>query len=127
MQRSITIELRVDFADTGKKAQMQNLAAHVARMLLGGAKLLCDGKQDPQIVVFSDDFYSGIEEINILNLVGDSDVSTLEGFGAAIVREEPVSDELLALANKGGQHKAELFPAVEMAHPVHNIKAAADK
>lgn len=129
MQRSITIELRIDYNDEGKKIKVQQLAAHCARMLLGGARLLSDGKQEPQIVVFSDDFYRGIEEINHLDGMTAEANATMECIGASVVEatgEEPVSEELLAMAREADAKRSTrispLQTSVEMAQPIHNVK-----
>ena len=88
MQRQLTIELRADFKDQDKYEELKKLALHAARHLLASAKLLGDG-QEPEAVVFSDDFFTGSKEIPLLeDALGD----VLSNGDAA---EEPVSQELL--------------------------------
>ena len=88
MQRQYTIELRVDYADVEKNPIMRKAMAQAARHVLATASLLSDG-QEPKVVMFSDDFFTGHEEIPLM-----ADV-----LGAAIDKhggqETGVSDELL--------------------------------
>ena len=65
MQRQFTIELRVDYADETKNKTMRQSMAQAARHLLATAELLSDG-QTPQAVMFSDDFFTGHEEIPLM-------------------------------------------------------------
>ena len=91
MQRQFTIELRVDYADQDKNEAMRKALSAAARHVLATAHLLADGVK-PQIVVFSDDFFTGHEEIAILdNTLG----SAIEESNAP---DEVVSDELLQAA-----------------------------
>lgn len=66
MQRQFTVELRVDYADNEKNDAMKKALAHAARHIYATAVLLADGVK-PQVAVFSDDFFSGHEEIKLLD------------------------------------------------------------
>lgn len=88
MQRQFTIELRVDFADESKKETMKKEMARCARMMLATAKMLSDG-QDPEAGLFSDDFFMGHEELNLL----DNDMG--EALAAPEAQEAPVPQELM--------------------------------
>lgn len=63
MQRQFTIEVRVDYADNGKNDAMRVAIKHAARHIYGTALLLSDGVK-PDIAAFSDDFFSGHQEID---------------------------------------------------------------
>ncbi len=91
MQRQFTIELRVDYADQDKNEAMRKALSAAARHVLATAHLLADGVK-PQIVVFSDDFFTGHEEIAILD---NTLRSAIEESNAP---DEVVSDELLQAA-----------------------------
>ena len=65
MQRQFTVELRVDYADNDKNEVMRSALQHAARHVYATAVLLADGVK-PQVAVFSDDFFSGHEEIKLL-------------------------------------------------------------
>jgi hypothetical protein len=65
MQRQFTVELRVDYADNDKNETMRTALQHAARHVYATAVLLSDGVK-PQVAVFSDDFFSGHEEIKLL-------------------------------------------------------------
>jgi len=93
MQRTFHIELRVTYQDKGKDKPMEKAIVQGARHMLGAAKLLADGIA-PQIVVYSDDFYGGHEEISLLDAVVSDEVAL------GIADESQVSDELLELARQ---------------------------
>ena len=63
--KQFTIELRVDYADEGKNAVMKTAMAQAARHVLATATLLGDG-QVPTVAVFSEDFFIGKEDINLM-------------------------------------------------------------
>ena len=87
-QRQFTIELRVDYADEEKNAIMNMQLARQARHLLATATLLSDG-QAPTIAAFSEDFFIGKEDINLmLDAMGEGIRDMKPGDGA-------VSQELL--------------------------------
>ncbi len=87
-QRQFTIELRVDYADEEKNAIMNMQLALQARHLLATATLLSDG-QTPTIAAFSEDFFIGKAEIDLmLDAIG-------EGVKDMKAGEDSVSQELL--------------------------------
>ena len=87
-QRQFTIELRVDYADEEKNAIMNTQLARQARHLLATATLLSDG-QTPTIAAFSEDFFVGKAEIDLmLDAIG-------EGVKDMKAGEDSVSQELL--------------------------------
>ena len=87
-QRQFTIELRVDYADEEKNAIMNTQLARQARHLLATATLLSDG-QTPTIAAFSEDFFIGKAEIDLmLDAIG-------EGVKDMKAGEDSVSQELL--------------------------------
>jgi len=90
MQRQFTIELRVDYADNEKNQAMRLACQQAAQHLNATAVLLSDG-QRPQIAVFSDDFYSGREEIELVSGTIQSGLDSIGGDA----NDSPVSNELL--------------------------------
>ena len=87
-QRQFTIELRVDYADEEKNVIMNMQLARQARHLLATATLLSDG-QMPTIAAFSEDFFIGKAEIDLmLDAIG-------EGVKDMKAGEDSVSQELL--------------------------------
>ncbi len=85
MQTQVTIELRCDFEDKDKVAVLIEAAQAAARHMLATASLLSD-KVKPQIVVFTDDFFTGHKEIPLIGdtiaqgetmIAGESDLSEL--------------------------------------------------
>lgn len=90
MQRQFTIELRVDYADNEKNEVMRKALQHAARHVFATAVLLADGIK-PQVAVFSDDFFSGHEEIKLLEDVIQSGLDSTD-----LPDEAPVSSELMA-------------------------------
>lgn len=96
MQRQFTIELRVDYADSEKNEAMKTALQASARHMYATATLLSDGVK-PQISIFGDDFFSGHEEIKLLE---DTIASGLE----AIKSDDDnsgVSAEMMAAARDG--------------------------
>ncbi len=67
MQRQYTIELRVDYADADKNAAMRAALQHAARHVLATAGLIADSGVKPQIAIFSDDWFSGHDEIKLFD------------------------------------------------------------
>ena len=87
-QRQFTIELRVDYADEEKNVIMNMQLARQARHLLATATLLSDG-QTPTIAAFSEDFFIGKAEIDLmLDAIGEGVKDMKPG-------EDSVSQELL--------------------------------
>lgn len=94
MQRQITIELRVDYADSGKNDTMQHAVMIASRHILATARLLADNGVKPQIVAYSDDFYGGHEEIAVMDDIIAQGLSEDGGEGG----EESISSELMSAA-----------------------------
>lgn len=90
MQRQFNIELRVDYEDSGKNEEMKKAVAHAARHMFATAQLLADSLK-PQIAIFSDDFYQGVEEIKLLDDTIQEGIDAL-GQGDS---DEGVSSELM--------------------------------
>lgn len=90
MQRQFNIELRVDYEDGDKNEEMKKACAHAARHMFATAQLLADGVK-PQIAIFSDDFYQGVEEIKLLD---DTIQQGIDAIGQQDTTET-VSSELL--------------------------------
>jgi hypothetical protein len=97
MQRQFTIELRVDYADSEKNIEMKKALQHCARHALATAALLADGVK-PQVAIFSDDFFSGNEEIRLLD---DEIQQGLDGLdGTAVEEGSGFSSELMDAVSK---------------------------
>lgn len=92
MQRQFTIELRVDFADTEKLGPLKQVLQQAARHAYATAMLISDNPKATQIAIFSDDFFSGKEEIKLLD---DVIQQGLDETGHATAADS-VSDELMA-------------------------------
>ena len=93
MQNIITIECKMDFADKDKIPELTKIACSMARTLVANVSLLGPVTK-PECVVFTDDFMSGPEKINIYaDLIGQGQAATGD---TATVTEEAPSDELLA-------------------------------
>lgn len=67
MQRQFTVELRVDFADQEKLPSLKQVLQQCARHAFATAQLLSDNPKTTQVAIFSDDFFSGHEEIKLLD------------------------------------------------------------
>lgn len=99
MQRQFTIELRVDYADNDKNGEMRKTLQRAARHAYATAQLLCDGVK-PQIAIFSDDFFSGKEEIMLLEdeiAQGRAEIDGGDGDN-----DTTVSSELMAAVTGNG-------------------------
>jgi hypothetical protein len=98
MQRQYTIDLRVDFSDPNKNDDLRKAVARAARHVWTVAKLIADG-QEPQIAAYSDDHFSGHEDISILD---DVITKGLEELGEDVTGpvEEGISAELLEAARE---------------------------
>ena len=89
MQRQYTIELRVDYADSGKNDTMRTALQAAARHVYATAVLLADAVK-PQVAIFSDDFFAGHEQITLLE---DTIKDGLSQIGDT--KEDAPSDELV--------------------------------
>lgn len=91
MQRQFTIELRVDYADPEKNAAIKTTLQQCARRAFATANLLADNPKATQVAIFSDDFFSGHEEIalleDVLGEVNDDNVNSDEVTGGAVSSE----------------------------------------
>jgi hypothetical protein len=94
MQRQFTIELRVDFADSEKLGPLKQVLQQAARHAYATAQLISDNPKSTQIAIFSDDFFTGHEEIKLLDDVIQQglDQTGEDSSGGS----EGVSSELLA-------------------------------
>lgn len=89
MQRQWTIEARADFADQEKNDAVTQAIREAASHINAVVKLLQDGVK-AQVVCFSDDFFAGHQEIDIMpdtigKAIADCDVG----------EESPISQEML--------------------------------
>jgi len=96
MQRQFTIELRVDYADAEKNAEIRTTLRQCARRALATANLIADNPKATVIAIWSDDFFSGHEEIALLDdVLGEVTTETINEVG------ETPSDELLGALKDG--------------------------
>lgn len=95
MQRQFNIELRVDYEDPGKNDAMRKACADAARHMYAMAQLLADGVQ-PQIAIFSDDYFAGKEEIKLLEDVIQTGIDATAMTG----QQDTVSSELAGAITK---------------------------
>lgn len=91
MIRQFTIELRVNYADADKNDTMRTACAAAARHMFATANLLADGTK-PDIAIFSDDWFAGKEEINLMQDVIQQGLDETQD----AVTEGEVSSELMA-------------------------------
>lgn len=94
MQRQFTIELRVDFADPEKLPEITKVLQQCARHAFATAQLISDNPKATQIVIYSDDFFSGHEEIKLLE---DTIQQGLDATGNTTGSDE-LSSELMEAA-----------------------------
>jgi hypothetical protein len=95
MQRQFTIELRVDYDDNDKNEAMRMAVKQAAQHVFAKASMLKDS-QKPTIAAFSDDWYSGREEIEVIPNTIQSGLDSIAVDGDYSDAPTPVSDELLA-------------------------------
>lgn len=95
MQRQFTIELRVDYADQDKNAAMRGALQHAARHVLAVAGLITDSGVKPQIAIYSDDWFSGHEEIKLFDDIIAQGLAETSSTGDNIAAEEEVDPELV--------------------------------
>ena len=77
MQRQFTIEIRVDFADAEKLPEFKQTLLHCARHAFTTAQLISDNQKSTKIAVFSDDFFSGHQEIALMDDIIQSGLSSI--------------------------------------------------
>lgn len=95
MQRQFTIELRVDYADNDKTKVMRQAMQQAARHAYATAVLIADGVK-PQIALFSDDFFTGHEQIELLEDTVGQGIAQIDSGEP----EEQISSELMAAATQ---------------------------
>jgi hypothetical protein len=86
MQTKIVIEMIVDFTDKSKLKPYITAARRAAARLNAAAQLLADGQQ-PQIILYSDDFFVGRTDLEYLYEQIEAQETT--------AKVEPPSDEFL--------------------------------
>lgn len=91
MIRQFTIELRVNYADSDKNDTMRSACAAAARHMFATANLLADGT-NPDIAIYSDDWFAGKEEINLMQDVIQQGLDETTD----TVTEGEISSELMA-------------------------------
>lgn len=94
MQRQFTIEIRVDYADSEKNAAMKQTLQQCARHAYATAQLLSDGVK-AQVVIYSDDYFSGHEDIMLL------EDTIQQGLDAVGNTKEIISSELMGAVTGG--------------------------
>ncbi len=100
MYRQFTMDVRVDFTDQDKLTAVRETMAALGRQAFATVSLIADKGSKPTIAVYSDDSFSGHEDISILeNTVQKGHEQLAEAAGEA-VPEEAISQEMLdAVAN----------------------------
>lgn len=93
MRYQFTIELRVDYEDKGKNDVMRKAVGQAARHMFSTAALLSD-KIPPDIAIFTDDFFTGAQEIKMMDDVIVTGNNQLTEAGSDDSSEN-VSQELL--------------------------------
>ena len=91
MQRQFTIELRVDFADADKLGPIKQVLQQAARHAFATAQLISDNPKSTQIAIFSDDFFTGHQEIALLE---DVIQNGLDAIGETTSGTDSISSEL---------------------------------
>jgi hypothetical protein len=65
-RKTYRIELKMDFDEDARHDILTNLIKQYARDILGSAMLLQDGRK-PAVAFFTDDTFTGMEELEILD------------------------------------------------------------
>lgn len=99
MQRQFTIELRVDFADSEKLEELRKTLQQAARHAYATALLISDNPKSTQVAIFSDDFFTGHQEIALLE---DTIQQGLDAVGEESGGSDGVSSELMAAVKNDG-------------------------
>jgi hypothetical protein len=97
MQRQFTIELRVDFADAEKLEPLKQTLRQAAKHAYATAMLISDNPKATQIAIYSEDFFTGNEEIRLLD---DTIQAGIDATGQ-VSGDEGVSSELAAAVGDG--------------------------
>lgn len=98
MMRQFTIELRVNYADNDKNDVMRSSCAAAARHMYATAGLLADGVK-PDIAIYSDDWFSGRQDIELLEDVIAKGLA--ETAGTAPEDEGAISSEMMDALKSG--------------------------
>lgn len=100
MQRQFTIELRVDYEDNEKNDAMRKACAAAGRHVFATASLLADGIQ-PQISIYSDDYFAGHDEIKLMEDTIQQGLDATKEDGEAQPSEGEISSELMKAVHDG--------------------------
>lgn len=92
MQRQFSIELRVDFADAEKLIPLQQTLQQAARHALATARLISDNPKSTQVAIYSEDFFSGHQQISLLD---DVIQQGLDATGEETSGSDTISSELM--------------------------------
>ena len=95
MYRQFTIDLRVDFTDPEKLAVVRKCISAAARDVYATVSLLLDKGSEPQMAAYSDDSFSGHEDISILENTVQQGREQLATVAGAEVADEGISAEML--------------------------------
>ena len=95
MQRQFTMELRVDFADKDKLPVLIETFRQAACHVNATAQLISDNPKSTQIVVYSDDFFAGHQEIALLDDVIQQGLDAVGETSGS----DTISDELAGAIN----------------------------
>lgn len=98
MQVEFTMSLRVDFADRDKIEPLKQTMMQAAAHCLATARLLSDNPKSTQISLYGEDFYTGPQEIKLLEDMiakGLTQIGDDEGEG------EGISSELAGAVKNG--------------------------
>lgn len=98
MQRQFTIELRVDFADSEKLGPIKKTLLMAARHCVTTARLIEDNPKSTVIAVYSDDFFSGHQEISLME---DLIQEGIDAAAAGLPVEDTISSELMGALKDG--------------------------
>ena len=91
------MELRVDYADNEKNEPLRTAFRQAGQHVNAVACLLADGVK-PDIVIFSDDFFAGREDIELIEDTIQRSIDSIQGDPA---NDTPASDEMLNALKEG--------------------------
>jgi hypothetical protein len=100
MQRQFTIELRVDYEDNEKNDAMRKACAAAGRHVFATASLLSDGIQ-PQISIYSDDYFAGHDEIKLMEDTIQQGLDATKDDAENATSEPEISSELMRAVHDG--------------------------
>jgi len=96
MQRKITIEVCVDFADNAKNDEIRTTAKDCALRMMATCNLIADNPKATRVACWSEDFFAGHEEIALLQ--DPLGAVTKETIGTS---EDEISSELMGALKDG--------------------------